>query len=457
VLTARALNPEVSSQQYAVVLVNEEQLNQLIKRPGMRQVNSRFGSNDLHVRYEKLKRRTMAAVVLLLVLATGGLAWVFVPQPAMASMFPWSRGSAIPTIYTGASFSVTIASVDGADDANVAAARVRGLGLPAFTRRTPGKYQVYQTMVGPFATLDEAEKAQRRLAGLGYRGARLFVDESLRSAPRSDQPVEATATDPGLLLLGAPDRLSLVLELQSEPRQVASARPDAATLQIDAGPMATPANPQQWSAPDGVHLLHTVSIETLAAQGGLNYLRARIVLPEFAKANVRTEGKRVYVDLTWPLDAEVGKGPKRTTFAPGSVIQEPGSETRASGLRIRDSGTGVRNNSGSKTQGSRYREDIEPIHRRISELKPFLLSAAQSGSADVYSALDQTLATLEASLAGMSVPASEVGQHQLLIAATRTARKGLEPGFSGDRLANAQRAIPMFDGAMAAAVVVSVP
>ena len=95
---------------------------------------------------------------------------------------------------------------------------------------------------------------------------------------------EATATDPGLLLLGAPDRLSLVLELQSEPRQVTSARPDAATLQIDAGPMATPANPQQWSAPDGVHLLHTVSIETLAAQGGLNYLRARIALPEFAQS-----------------------------------------------------------------------------------------------------------------------------------------------------------------------------
>ena len=373
-LTPRVQKPEVSSQQYAVVLVNEEQLNQLIKRPGMRQVNSRFGSNDLHVRYEKLKRRTVAAVVLLLVLATGGLAWVFVPQPAMASMFPWSRGSAIPTIYTGASFSVTIASVDSADGANVAAARVRGLGLPAFTRRSPGKYQVYQAMVGPFASLDEAEKAQRRLAGLGYRGARLFVDESLRSAPRSDQPVEATATDPGLLLLGAPDRLSLVLELQSEPRQVTSARPDAATLQIDAGPMATPANPQQWSAPDGVHLLHTVSIETLAAQGGLNYLRARIVLPEFAKANVRTEGKRVYVDLTWPLDAEVGKGPKRTTFAPGSVIQEPGSEARDSGVGIRDSGSGtrdsgteVRNNSGSKTQDSRYREDDRadpPAHQR---------------------------------------------------------------------------------------------
>jgi hypothetical protein len=467
-LTPRVQKPEVSSQQYAVVLVNEEQLNQLIKRPGMRQVSSRFGTNDLYVRYEKLKRRTMAAVILLLMLATGGLAWVFVPQPAMASMFPWSRGSAIPTIDTGASFSVTIASVDSADGANVAASRVRGLGLPAFTRRSPGKGQVYQAMVGPFASLDEAEKAQRRLGGMGYRGARLFVDESLRGAPRGERPVDASATDPGLLLLGAPDRLSLVLELQSEPRQVTSARPDAATLQIEAGPIATPANPQQWSAPDGVHLLHTVSIVTLAAQGGLNYLRARVVMPEFAKANVRTEGRRVYVDMTWPLEAEVGRAPRRTTLAPGSVSRESGPEDRDSGAGVRDSGAGVRDSSvgnragnradsGSKPHDSRYRENIEPLHRRISELRPFLLSAAQSGSTEVYSALDQTLATLEASLVGMSVPVAEVGQHQLLIAAARTARSGLAPGFVGDRRANAPRAITMFDGAMAAPVVVSGP
>ena len=247
-LTPRVQKPEVSAQQYAVVLVNEEQLNQLIRRPGMRQVNSRFGSSDLHNRYERLKRRTTAAVILLLLVVAGGLAWVFVPQPAMASVFPWSRPAAIPTIDTGASFSVTIASVDSVDSANVAATRVRSLGLPAFTRRSPGKYQVYQAMVGPFASLDEAELAQRRLGALGYRGARLFVDESLRGAPRSERPADASATNPGLLLLGAPDRISLVIELQSEPRQVNSSRPDAATLQIDAGPMATAASPQPRSA-----------------------------------------------------------------------------------------------------------------------------------------------------------------------------------------------------------------
>ena len=446
-LTPRGSKPEISGQQYAVVLVNEEQLSQLMRRPAMRQVNSRFGSTD--ARYERLKRRTMAAAILLLVLVTGGLAWVFVPQPAMASMFDWSTPSAMPTLYTGASFSVTIASLDSADGASGAAARVRGLGMPSFTRRSPGQYTVYQAMVGPFASLDEAEKAQRRLGGMGYRGARLFVDESLRSAPRTEQPIDTSASNPAVLLLGAPERLSLVFELESEPRQVTSARPDAATLQIDAGPMATPADPQQWGAPDGVHLLHNVAIETLAAQGGLHYVRSRVSLPEFAKANVRTEGRRIYVDLTWPLDEEDDpRTPRRTTASTphagdaGAQSREPRS---ASGAQKQD----------TPSQEERYREAIQPIHQRISELRPFLLSAAQSGSTDVYAAVNQTLAALEASLVGMRVPASEVGQHQLLISATRTARHGLEPGFSGDRVANAQKALTMFDGAMAVPVVVS--
>jgi hypothetical protein len=450
VLTPRVQKPEIAGQQYAVVLVNEDQLNQLMRRPAMRQVNSRFTSNDALVQYRQLKRRTTAAAIVLLVLVAGALAWVFVPQPAMASMFDWSKPSALPTLYTGASFSVTIASLDSADRANDAAARVRSLGMPAFTRRSPGKYQVHQAMVGPFASLDEAEKAQRRLGGIGYYGARLFVDESLRGAPRSERPLDAPS-DLGVLLLGAPDRLSLVFELQSEPRQVTSARPDAATLQIDAGPMPAPAQPQQWSAPDGVHLLHTVAIESVAAQGGLNYVRARVALPEFAKANVRSEGRRVYVDLTWPLDEEEGsRTPRRMTAA------SPQEGNSGSAGDERELGGGAQKQNGLAPQG-RYREEIQPIHRRITEVRPFILSAAQSGSTDVYAALDSTLATLEAALVGMSVPPSEVGQHQLLIAATRSVRSGLEPGFTGDRLAHAQKALTMFDGAMAAPVISTTP
>jgi hypothetical protein len=450
-LSSRAQKPEVSGQQYAVVLVNEEQLNQLMRRPGMRQVNSRVLAQDAYSRYERLKRRITAAAIVLLVLVAGGLAWVFVPQPAMASMFDWSKPAAIPTLYTGASFSVTIASVDSADGANVAASRVRSLGLPVFTRRSPGKYQVYQTMVGPFASLDEAEKTQRHLGSIGYRAARIFVDESLRTAPRGEQPiVDASAANPGVLLLGAPDRVSLVFEMQSEPRQVNSSRPDGTTLQIDAGPMVTPAQPQHWSAPDGVHLLHTVSIETLSAQGALNYVRAKIALPEFAKANVRTEGRRIYVDLTWPLDGEDARAPRRMT-----VIQE-GSR----GPTTAQGGTETAVKPGAPAaQGDeeRYRAEIEPIHKRIREVKPFYLSAAQSGSSDVYAAIDQTFASLQTSVNALNAPASEMFQHQLLIQAIQAARQGLTPAFSGDRLAHAQKTLVLFDGAMAAPVVVANP
>jgi hypothetical protein len=446
---SRPQTPEVSGQQYAVVLVNEEQLNQLMKRPSMRQVNSRFLAQDAYSRYDRLKRRTTAAAILLLVLVAGGLAWVFVPQPAMASMFDWSKPPTIPTLYTGASFSVTIASVDSADGANVAATRVRSLGLPAFTRRSPGKYQVYQAMVGPFASLDEAEKAQRNLGALGYRAARIFVDESLRTAPRGEQPiVDASAINPGVLLLGAPDRLSLVFEMQSEPRQVNSSRPDGVTLQIDAGPMTTPAQPQQWSAPDGVHLLHTVSIEASSAQGGLNYLRARIAVPEFAKANVRTEGRRVYVDLTWPREDEDTRAPRRMT-----VIQD--GDRAAAPARAESADAAKGGTPAAQGEEERYREAMAPIHQRIREVRPFYLSATQSGSPDVYKAIDQTFAALEASIAAITVPASEAGQHQLLLEATRSARQGLNPLFPGDRLAHAQKTIVMFEGAMAAPVVVA--
>ena len=355
-------------------------------------------------------------------------------------MFPWTGTPVVPTLYTGASFSVTVASLDSADGANSAAARVRGLGLPAFTRLSPGKRQVYQAMVGPYASLDEAEQAQRRLGGMGYRGARLFVDESLRTNPRTEGRAVASQGNPAVALLGAPDRLSLVLELQSEPRQVRSSRPVESTLEIDAGPLAEPVQPQQWSAPDGVHLLHTVAIEALAAPGGLHYVRARVALPEFARANVRNEGSRVYVDLTWPLAEEDVRAPRRPAPAssraadagPQAAAQTASSEPRQQAERE-----------------ASYRQAIEPLHQRVSEMRPFLLSAAQSGSVDVLAALDQTLAALESSLTQIDPPEAEAGQHQLLISATRVARRGLEPGFTGDRVDHIQKAVAMFDGAMA--------
>ena len=80
-----------AEQQYAVVLLNEDQLGQFMRRPGLKQVNRGYSVPDVHTRYLKLKRQTATAAVVLLVLATGGFFYAMKPQPALASMYPWKE------------------------------------------------------------------------------------------------------------------------------------------------------------------------------------------------------------------------------------------------------------------------------------------------------------------------------------------------------------------------------
>jgi hypothetical protein len=423
------LEPE---QQYAVVLVNEDQLNQLMRRPGVRQVNRGYSVPDVHTRYLRLKRRTATAAVLLLILATGGFFYFVAPQPAMASMFPWKETAEAPTLITGASFSVTVASLESGDGVGTAASRVRTLGLPAFTRLSPDRRQLHQAMVGPYASLDEAERVQRRLGRSGFTGARIFVDESLRNAPRNELYAESSQGNPGVLLLGAPDRVSLVFEMPLEPRQVRSRRADN-ILDLDVGPMSNPIHPQQWSAPEGVHLVERVAIEGIAAGESGLFMRAHVAVPEFARANVRTEGRRVYVDLTWPLVAADASAPRSAFQAPAPARPEPKPAVAAA---REDDQLGVN-----------YGEALRPVLERVAAIKPFLISAAQSGSPDVLGALDETLATLEASLKALHAPAAALDQHQMLIASIRTARRAMDPAFGGDRPAQAREAFVLYDAA----------
>ena len=72
-----------------------------------------------------------------------------------------------------------------------------------------------------------------------------------------------------------------------------------------------------------------------------------------------------------------------------------------------------RNTTAWPCRGSIGKRFSRSISASLRSVRSFC-SAAQSGSTDVYAALDSTLATLEAALVGMSVPPSEVGQHQLL-------------------------------------------
>ena len=429
------LEPE---QQYAVVLLNEEQLNQIMRKPGMRPVNRGHSVPDVHTRYLRLKRQTAAAAALLLVLGAGSFLYFMAPQPAMASMFAWKELPEAPTLDTGASFSVTIQTTDSSDGAGFAANRVRTLGFPSFTRVSPGRHQLHQAMVGPYASLDEAEKVQRRLTRSGFPSARIFVDESLRNAPRNDVAnAEVAEGNPNVVLISAPDRLSVVFELPLEPRQVRSRRVEN-VLDLDVGPMSSKVAPQQWSAPEGVHLIERVSIEGVQASETGDFLRAHVTLPEFARANVRSEGRRIYVDLTWPMIAPDAVAPQPAAAAAEAGPEQP-PPSRV--VPVADARQGAQSSDA-------YAEQLRGVVERLGEVKPFVMSAAKAGSPDVLRALDDTLSTLETSLRSMRPPVASVDQHQMFLSAIRTARKATDVSYSGDRNAQAREAFVLYDAAV---------
>jgi len=432
------LGPE---KQYAVVLLNEDQLQHLMQRPGVRQVNRGSSVRDIHSRYLRLRTQATALAALLFVIAAGGVIWFMVPRPAVASMFAWKEAPDAPTLLTGASFSITVASLDSGDSARFAATRVRSLGLPAFTRLSPDKNQLHQALVGPYASLDEAERVQHKLLRAGIGGARIFVDESLRNVPRNELPT-ATIPDgnPAVLLIGAPDRLSLVFEMPSEPRQVRSRRADG-LMDLEVGPLLNPVYGQQWVAPEGVHLVERVAIESAPPSENGQFLRAHLAVPEFARAAVRSEGKRVYVDLTWPSDKPDTSEPRpvrQIASAARPVASQPQPEPQPAPAL-----------ADAKSQ-QQYADAIRPIVDRMTEIKPFLVSASQSGSPEVLKALDDTLAALDASLKGLHPPASAADQHLMLTTVLRAARRAVDPAFTGDRQAQAQQALAMFESSTVA-------
>lgn len=434
-----AKKPDVvgPEKQYAVVLLNEDQLHQLIQRPGARQLTKGFSVRDVHSRYLRLKRQTTAVGVLMLIIATGGVLWFLSPRPAVASIFTWSEKANVPTLPTGASFSVTVASLESSDGAGFAATRVRSLGFPSFTRVSPDQTAQYQAMVGPYASLDEAERVQYKLRRAGMTAARIFVDESLRNVPRNELPSGVPDGNPGVVLLGAPDRVSLVLEMAVEPRQVRSRRGEG-VMDLDIGPLQNPVYPQQWVAPAGVHLVERVAIESAPPSENGQYLRAHVAVPGFARASLRTEGKRVYIDFTWPLDQPNQTGPRapmRIASAPRPATPPPSAPAAPQ----------------NEIKGQQqYAEAIRPIVDRLTEIKPFLVSAAQSGSPEILKALDDSLATLDNSLRTLHPPATAADQHQMLTTIVRTARRALDPAFGGDRHAQALQAVSMYESSTVA-------
>jgi hypothetical protein len=470
-----------ASQQYAVVLLNQDQMAQLLQRPPVRAVGPRLlPAVDAYTSYTRMMQRARVAIVALGVLVAGASAWAWAPRPVL-SVLPWTRGAIAPTVSTGASFSVTVASPRGAASAAAMASRLMAMGVPAFTRAVPNK-DVHQVMVGPYVSLDEAEGQQRRLTQRGYGSTRLFVDDSLRHAPRNAEVADAVA-NPGVVLAGAPGRLALALEMRSEPRRVNTTRVDDNTIDIEIGPVDGAIDAQQWSAPEGVHLVRQVSVEEVAGEGTLKYARARLNVPEFTRANTRVEGRRIYVDLTWPqeavptaaaaaMTAETTPAPQPAAMpapavtaaavapaatlspaqhpaavAPAATVTKTPARPAAAPVPVAAPAGSAPNHAAASPAA--VNTALASIAARFERAVPFVQSAAKSPSPDVFAALAPTVSGIEASLREITATGESNAARGLLLSAAASARRAIDPDFLGSRIAESQQAAGLVDAAKA--------
>jgi hypothetical protein len=232
---AAAVKLDPSGEQYAVLLLNREQISQLLHQPSMRQVNRPvLDAGGSYAAYRRLVRRIRIALVAVAVLVAGASAWAWAPRPVLG-MLPWARAGS-PLIATGASFSLIMASFQDRAAAEQMARRLRSIGTAAFTRPVPDR-RIHQVLVGPYVSLDEAETQQRRLAARGLSGTRLFVDDTLRHVRTADVTLAAPQGNPAMVLVGAIDRASIALEMRSRPRRVTTRRPSGTTMEIEIGPL----------------------------------------------------------------------------------------------------------------------------------------------------------------------------------------------------------------------------
>jgi hypothetical protein len=457
------LQPAPSAQQYPVLLLNEEQITYLLQRPALRQVNQRLVSGgDSIAAYGRVMRRGRVAAAAFAVLVAGAAAVAWAPRPALA--FSWIRPSAQPTVATGASFSLAVASLRSADSAAAAAGRLEAAGIATFTRGVANK-PGYQVMAGPYVSLDEAERMQRRLAAAGFGGSSLFVDESLRNAPRNQTTASGSGSNPGIVLVGAPGRLSLAFEMRSEPRQVNARRVDDSTLAVDIGPIDAAMPSQEWSAPAGVHLLRAITIEEVVGTGSARHARATLTVPAFARVNTRVEGRRVYVDLTWPAESMTAPAARGTSLVGLTEEEAPVSRAERAPARLAEaSRTTESPEPAPAAQPARAvaaaakeraavvdapkAESLAPIVAKFDRVLPFVQSAAKSPQVDVLLALAPTLREVDASLKGMTGTA-DAAARGLLISATASARRAVDPGFDGDRVAESHQAAGLFEAAKA--------
>ena len=337
------------------------------------------------------------------------------------------RAAVASTIPTGASFNLAVARYRGSREAEAVTLNVQAAGLPAFTR-TLRRGAWREVVVGPYVSIDEAESAQRLLARRGFGRARMVVDESVRRTPGIDDVAlvrvsrRAGPAVPALVMVAAAGRVSVVLELPFEPRHVETRRPEGTVLEVGAGPVHIDIDAQAWNAPDGVNLINQVSIARHDGLSGAS-LRTRITMPALTQTDVRVVGRRVYIDF-WSPDASAGNQPRRPS-RPVPVIAEGDEEEEVP----------------EANPAEEYRDAIIPVMTRVGEIEPFLLSAVSAPAPEVLAAVSKTLRSVQGWIRTIDAPKESAPLHASLLEAIEGAAQAVEPGFAGDRAAQARHAI----------------
>jgi hypothetical protein len=244
---------------------------------------------------------------------------------------------------------------------------------------------------------------------------------------------EARAADPRLLrvvLLRVADRMSLALEMSGEPQKAALRVLSARALEIEAGPVSGLFREEQMAPASNVAFVRQVWIQKHTAGNRASFVRARITFDAPGAGNVRVVGRTVYVDFmpVTTFRPELPRAPRlERPQVPPQLQRPPNVQAQAA--------------SGS------YEQAVRPLLTRLTEIGPFLASAAATPADDVLSAVSGTLAEVEQPLRAMNVPQASRAGHNVLLSAVTTASRAVARDFRGDRVVEAQRALALLDAA----------
>ncbi len=453
---------------YTVLLLDEQQLDRLLKRPGLSSMGGRQ-SRTIDVWPTDMRRQTWLVAAIVVALLAGVGVWMKGSGGAKAAA---TSDELAPPVPTAASFNVTVASFTRDQEADDLAERLDAFGLPSFTWRLDGARR--QVLVGPYVAIDEAERAQRSLSSYGYRSTRLYVDERLRRTKDDGEAFDPlrvsslSADRPTVVMVAGPGRWSLVFEFDDEPRQVSAERLNESAFDVRMRPAAGEAEgttqPRVWSVPQEVDLVKHVAVRAMG-DGGPREVRARLTLDERANAAVRTVGRRVYVDVSRRPAAVDGGGPDlppapvpepvadpvQPTIRAAAPAPAPAAPLAVPAPALARPAAGPvragRATAGDTVSADAYKAAIEPVFARFEAIQPFLRSAVASPTPEVLAALGGTFGELEQSIQAVRAPKDAMASRGLLISAVQLAKGAVAPDFAGDRVAQVREATAQFKAA----------